>query len=105
MDSILCGAKTRSGRPCRNIPFADNGRCKFHGGLSTGPKDKTKLYGNKNAVGNRGGGAPKGNKNAAKKKLVIYERTIPLGKSFGTLIITYAMVNGEEKEIDRKRVN
>ncbi len=36
---MLCGAKTRSGRPCRNdgTLFA-NGRCKLHGGLSTGPK-------------------------------------------------------------------
>ncbi|MEP3275320.1 MAG: helix-turn-helix transcriptional regulator [Stappiaceae bacterium] len=33
----LCGAQTRRGRPCRNEPFS-NGRCKFHGGISTGPK-------------------------------------------------------------------
>lgn len=32
-----CGAKTRKGSPCQcnSLP---NGRCKFHGGLSTGPK-------------------------------------------------------------------
>jgi hypothetical protein len=36
---MLCGAKTRSGRPCRNDGTSySNGRCKFHGGASTGPK-------------------------------------------------------------------
>lgn len=36
---MLCGAKTRSGAPCRNDgTLYPNGRCKFHGGLSTGPK-------------------------------------------------------------------
>ncbi len=42
-----CGArtKTRGGRPCRASPVLDpywgeprNGRCKLHGGLSTGPR-------------------------------------------------------------------
>ena len=44
----LCGAKTRSGDPCKNYAMA-NGRCRMHGGKSTGPKDKTKLQKNKNA--------------------------------------------------------
>lgn len=36
---MLCGAKTRSGRPCRNDGVSyTNGRCKFHGGCSTGPR-------------------------------------------------------------------
>ncbi|ULJ65926.1 HGGxSTG domain-containing protein [Wielerella bovis] len=40
----ICGAKTRSGLPCQKSPMA-NGRCKLHGGKSTGaPK------GNKNRV-------------------------------------------------------
>lgn len=43
-----CGAKTRSGEPCKNYAMG-NGRCRMHGGKSTGPKDKTKLKGNKNA--------------------------------------------------------
>lgn len=30
-----CGAKTRSGHPCKRAPMA-NGRCRLHGGLSTG---------------------------------------------------------------------
>ena len=33
-----CGAKRkRDGQPCIAKPLA-NGRCKFHGGMSTGPK-------------------------------------------------------------------
>jgi hypothetical protein len=42
-----CGAKTRSGRPCRAPAVWDrlhhrprNGRCRMHGGLSTGPRTK-----------------------------------------------------------------
>lgn len=33
-----CGAKTQSGPPCRGRPVHPGGRCKFHGGCSTGPK-------------------------------------------------------------------
>lgn len=33
----LCGARTRQGGECRHAAMA-NGRCRFHGGLSTGPK-------------------------------------------------------------------
>jgi DNA-binding XRE family transcriptional regulator len=33
-----CGAQTRKGHPCRNMSEAGRRRCKFHGGLSTGPK-------------------------------------------------------------------
>jgi len=40
-----CGAKTRTGKSCRS-PAMENGRCRMHGGMSTG--------------------APKGNKNALK---------------------------------------
>jgi hypothetical protein len=32
-----CGAKTRKGTPCKMLAGA-NGRCRMHGGLSTGPK-------------------------------------------------------------------
>jgi hypothetical protein len=32
----LCGAKTRQGRPCWN--GTSKGRCRMHGGASTGPK-------------------------------------------------------------------
>ena len=38
----LCGARCRSGRPCRSRVVVDGGRlrhrCRLHGGLSTGPK-------------------------------------------------------------------
>ncbi len=32
-----CGAKTRKGTPCLS-PAMSNGRCRMHGGKSTGPK-------------------------------------------------------------------
>ena len=34
-----CGAKTRSGLPCKS-PAMKNGRCRMHGGTSTGPSSK-----------------------------------------------------------------
>lgn len=35
---LACGAKTRKGTPCKVKNIYANGRCKLHGGLSTGPK-------------------------------------------------------------------
>lgn len=35
---LICGAKTRKGIPCRRKDIYLNGRCRLHGGLSTGPK-------------------------------------------------------------------
>jgi hypothetical protein len=35
---LRCGARNRRGTPCRMSEIYRNGRCKFHGGLSTGPK-------------------------------------------------------------------
>ena len=32
-----CGARTRAGGHCRRWPMT-NGRCRFHGGCSTGPR-------------------------------------------------------------------
>jgi hypothetical protein len=32
-----CGARTRSGAPCKS-PAMQNGRCRMHGGKSTGPR-------------------------------------------------------------------
>lgn len=43
---IRCGAKTRSGGPCRNPVVKDKKRCRMHGGTNPG--------------------APKGNRNAYK---------------------------------------
>ena len=35
---VICGAKTRKGTPCRAKSELGRRRCKFHGGMSTGPK-------------------------------------------------------------------
>ncbi len=35
---VACGAKTRTGAPCRMKSVRGRKRCKFHSGLSTGPK-------------------------------------------------------------------
>ncbi|WP_372441837.1 HGGxSTG domain-containing protein [Pseudomonas carnis] len=37
---LTCGAKTRAGTPCKRIDLFSSGRCKFHGGMSTGPRKK-----------------------------------------------------------------
>jgi len=37
MNAPRCGAKTRSGRLCK-APAMANGRCRMHGGKSTGPR-------------------------------------------------------------------
>lgn len=49
-EGMTCGAKAKSsGQPCKSTQIFRNGRCKFHGGPSTGPKsDEGKL----SAVGN-----------------------------------------------------
>lgn len=50
----MCGARTRQGTACKKAGVGKNGRCRLHGGKSTGPKDKTRhsasLRGNKNAL-------------------------------------------------------
>lgn len=35
---MTCSAKTRAGTPCKLTSIYDSGRCKLHGGMSTGPK-------------------------------------------------------------------
>ena len=35
--NLTCGAKTRAGTPCKMKNLYTNGRCRLHGGLSTGP--------------------------------------------------------------------
>lgn len=35
---MMCGAKTRAGTPCKLTSIFANGRCKLHGGMSTGPR-------------------------------------------------------------------
>lgn len=36
----LCGAKTRAGGTCQQPGNPKNGRCRYHGGSSTGPKNQ-----------------------------------------------------------------
>lgn len=33
-----CGARTRAGTPCKRRDIYFSGRCRLHGGLSTGPR-------------------------------------------------------------------
>ncbi len=47
LSSPRCGAKTRSGRPCRSPAVRGKQRCRMHGGAT-------------------GSGAPRGNRNALK---------------------------------------
>jgi hypothetical protein len=42
MNAPRCGAKTRQGTPCR-APAMANGRCRMHGGKSTGPRTEAGL--------------------------------------------------------------
>lgn len=45
-----CTAKAKkTGKKCGNWAINGKNVCRIHGGKSTGPKDKTKHYGNKNA--------------------------------------------------------
>lgn len=37
---MSCGAKTRKELPCKQTNIYQNGRCKYHGGASTGPRTK-----------------------------------------------------------------
>ena len=38
-ENMACGAKAKStGLPCKSTIIFKNGRCRYHGGLSTGPK-------------------------------------------------------------------
>ena len=46
-----CNAKSkRTGNQCRQPVVAGSTKCRLHGGLSTGPKDPSKLKGNLNAM-------------------------------------------------------
>ncbi len=37
---LRCGATTRKGTPCKRKDIGAGGRCKLHGGMSTGPRTK-----------------------------------------------------------------
>ena len=53
----FCGAINRAGLPCRMLAIYDNGRCKWHGGCSTGPK--TDAGKEQSRINGRKGGRPK----------------------------------------------
>ena len=40
LNAPRCGAKTRKAKPCQG-PAMKNGRCRMHGGKSTGPRKGT----------------------------------------------------------------
>jgi hypothetical protein len=69
-DKDICGATNRNGNPCKlpagwGTPGSGGTRCKYHGGLSTGPDDTSHLEGNEFAKDNPGGRPPENNDNAA----------------------------------------
>jgi hypothetical protein len=54
-----CGARTRAGTPCRRWPMP-NGRCRLHGGSSTGPRTPeglARIRAARTIHGGRGAGA------------------------------------------------
>lgn len=53
----ICGAKTRAGTPCKQKALYHSGRCKLHGGLSTGPTTHEGKA--RSALNGRLGGRPK----------------------------------------------
>jgi hypothetical protein len=55
--AFTCGARTRAGTPCKIRSLWLNGRCKFHGGLSTGPRTEQGRL--QSAVNGRKGGRPR----------------------------------------------
>jgi hypothetical protein len=52
-----CGAMTRAGTPCKLTAIYKSGRCKWHGGCSTGPK--TDAGKEQARINGRKGGRPK----------------------------------------------
>ena len=54
---LTCGAKTRAGTPCKLTALYEGGRCKWHGGLSTGPK--TEAGKEQSRINGRKGGRPR----------------------------------------------
>jgi hypothetical protein len=66
----ICGATNRNGNPCKlpagwGTPGSGGTRCKFHGGLSSGPDNTSHLEENDSAKDNPGGRPPENNDNAA----------------------------------------
>lgn len=53
----ICGARKQNGQPCRQRAIYANGRCKFHGGRSTGPN--TEAGREQSRINGRLGGRPR----------------------------------------------
>lgn len=59
LHDLCCGARTRAGTPCKMRGLFRSGRCKLHGGLSTGPKSEAgKAKSAQNAKRGRMGNEP-----------------------------------------------
>lgn len=56
---LTCGATTRAGSACKLNALYANGRCKLHGGLSTGPKSEAGRE--RSRINGRKGGRPRQN--------------------------------------------
>lgn len=54
---LACGAKTKAGTPCKQKAIYISGRCKWHGGCSTGPK--TEAGKEQARINGRKGGRPR----------------------------------------------
>lgn len=71
--AMTCGARTRAGTPCKRQDLYRSGRCKLHGGLSTGPRTaKGKRLSSRN-----------GKRSAASKPHEGVKKPNDLGKSGG----------------------
>ncbi|WP_281355053.1 HGGxSTG domain-containing protein [Comamonas jiangduensis] len=63
--SNCCGAKTRKGTLCKSKVLYRGGRCKLHGGFSTGPKTQRSKAANRR--NGKKGGRPKKNRQVTPK--------------------------------------
>ncbi len=54
---MCCGAKTKAGTPCKQTAIYASGRCKWHGGCSTGPT--TEAGKQQSRINGKKGGRPK----------------------------------------------
>jgi hypothetical protein len=79
LSSQRCGAKTRSGKPCRSPAVHGKRRCRMHGGAT-------------------GSGAPRGNKNAQKHGL--YTREAIAQRRQLRTDATIAQANSEDRLSD-----
>lgn len=56
---LQCGATTRAGTPCKLTGLYESGRCKLHGGMSTGPKSEAGRE--QSRINGKKGGRPRKN--------------------------------------------